>query len=68
MVLRENAKDTGMELMRGGMIALPNPLWGWGSLPRQTLAVSVQGCWEGWVGDICLREAQHAGATELRVF
>ena len=68
MVLRENAKDTGPELMRGRMIALPNPLWGWGSLRRQMLPVSVQGCLEGWVGGVCLREAQHAGAAELRVF
>lgn len=28
MVPLENAKDTGTELMRGGVIALPNPLWG----------------------------------------
>jgi hypothetical protein len=68
MVLRENAKDTGTELMRGGVIALPNPLWGWGRSPRQMLAASAQDSLEGWVGDVCLKEAQHAGAHEQRVF
>lgn len=59
------------------MIALPNPQWGWGTLPRQLLAASVQCCLECRVREARflgpgvpqpLREAHHAGTPELRVF